>query len=148
MIYHEKILELVFDKSDNALFDWVSAQPVLKQVNILKEFREIVQDMLANAYDNSQADTLIKFETTIDAYQEAYLDEQLASLQVDIAIIEREKIVNEMYQKMQEIRESLQVAVETNAPNAKEMKELAKSIIALEKQNGIYNPIKWSWHKE
>ena len=148
MIYQEKILELIFDKSDNALFDWVSAQPVLEQVNILKEFREIVQDMLAKAHDSSQSDTLVKFETTIDTYQEAYLDEQLASLQVDIAIIERDKIVNEMYQKMQEIRESLQVAVETNAPNAKEMKELAKSIIALEKQNGIYNPIKWSWHKE
>ena len=77
--------------------------------------------MLANAHDSSQSDTLVKFEKTIDPYQEAYLDEQLASLQVDIAIIEREKIVNEMYQKMQEIRESLQVAVETDAPNANEM---------------------------
>ena len=30
MIYQEKILELIFDKSDNAFFDWVSAQPVLE----------------------------------------------------------------------------------------------------------------------
>ena len=35
--------------------------------------------------------------------------------------------------------------IETNAPNAAEMRALTVHIIAYEKGNGTYNPDDWTW---
>ena len=148
MQYKEKILELIFDDNDEALFEWIETQPLLEQVDILKEFREISQNLLAEVNDTSRAHTLIQLEKRTEQYQEAILDEQLASLKLEMALKERDKAVDDMEKSIIGIRDYLRECIETNAPNAKEMKALAKNMIELEKQNNLYDPENWTWYQE
>jgi ATP-dependent Lon protease len=148
MQYRDKILALIFDESETALFDWIEEQPVLEQVDILKEFREIMQEMLAEAEDDSQKENLRLLEKQIDIYQEAYLDEQLAALKLEMASEEQDKIFEEIEERIQGVRDYIRECIETDAPNAAAMKEMAIAMIASEKKNGVYDKNNWLWFHE
>jgi hypothetical protein len=145
MHYKDKILALIFDENENALFDWIAEQPVLEQVDILKEFKAIAQEMLAGTEDESQKEDFRVFEKQIDIYQETYLDEQLALLKLEMATDDLDKSFAEMYANIQGVRNYIKECIETDAPNATAMKEMAIQIIALEKQNGFYDKTNWLW---
>lgn len=145
MQYKQKLLDLIFDEDDAALFNWILPHPVLEQVDILKEFKQLVQEMLADINDDSQAQALQLLDKKIDDYQESYLDEKLAQLQYEMAVEERDKLVIEMEDKIHRIRLYIKECIDTNAPNAKEMKEMAKGMIDLEKKDGFYKPENWAW---
>ena len=145
MQYKEKLLDLIFDDNNDALFNWILAQPVLEQVDILKEFKQLVQQMLDDINDESQNEKLQHLDKKIDEYQENYLDEQLLALKHDILVDERDKMVEEMWDRIRRIRLYLKECIETNAPNAQEMIKLAKGMIDLEKRDGYYDPANWSW---
>ncbi len=145
MSYRQKIEELMWDENENALTEWIETQPVLEQTDILKEVKTVMQQLLAEIDDNSQKETLEELDKKIDAYQETILDEQLASLKYDLAVKERDKAFAKMDEAVAGIREYVKECVTTNAPNAKEMKELAFKMIELEKDNGTYDPANWDW---
>ena len=148
MQYKYQILELLANKNEFALFEWIEQQPVLEQVDILNEFKEVMQEMLAEVDDESQKENIRLIEKQINLYQEAYLDEQLEGLKLQMAIDERDKAVANMDEAVNGIRIYLQECIESNAENANEMKELAKKIIESEKETGVYNPNNWLWFKE
>lgn len=148
MQYKQKLLDLIFDDNNNALFEWILAQPVLEQVDILREFKQLIQEMLNDIDDDSQNELLLHLDKKIDEYQENYLDEQLLALKHDVLVDERDKMVEEMWDRIRRIRLYLKECIETNAPNAKEMKELARGMIELEKKDGYYDPANWTWYKE
>ncbi len=100
MQYKEKLLDLIFDEDDKALFNWILEQSVLDQVDILREFKQLVQEMLEDINDDSQAEVLQLLDKKIDEYQESYLDEKLAQLQYEMAVEERDKLVVEMEDKI------------------------------------------------
>ena len=145
MQYKEKLLDLIFDEDDKALFNWILEQSVLDQVDILREFKQLVQEMLEDINDDSQAEVLQLLDKKIDEYQESYLDEKLAQLQYEMAVEERDKLVVEMEDKIHRIRLYIKECIDTNAPNAQEMKEMAKGMIELEKKDGFYKPENWAW---
>lgn len=148
MQYKQKLLDFIFDDNNNALFDWILAQPVLEQVDILKEFKQLIQELLNDINDDSQNELLLLLDKKIDEYQENYLDELLAQLKLEIALEERDKAFEEMNNTIKKMRLYLKECIETNAPNAKEMKELAHKMIELEKKDGYYDPANWTWYHE
>jgi len=147
MQYREKLIELIFETEydEETLFDWISEQPVLDQVDILNEFRDLIQDMLEEAEDESLNETMAEFDKAIDEYKESYLDEQLANLKYELAVTERDKAVAEMLESIAGVRAYIRECIETNAPNAEAMKGLARKLIELDKNDGLYDPANWDW---
>lgn len=146
MQYEEKILELIFDNDEDALFDWIRSHPELEQVDILREFRIIMQRLMADIGQSEAADELsAELEEKTNAFEEACLDVEVASLKYELAAKERDKHMEEMEERIDGIKAYIRECVETNAPNAAEMRELAAKIIALEKESGIYDTANWAW---
>lgn len=148
MQYKEKLLGYIYDNNTDSLFEWILAQPVLEQVDILRQFKQIVQEMLANINDDSQNELLLQLDKKIDEYQETYLDEQVLALKHQILVDDRDKMMEDMWDRIAGIRLYLKECIETNAPNATQMKEMAKGMIELEKNGGYYDPLNWAWYKE
>lgn len=133
----------MLDDNPDAIAIWVQQQPLIEQPDILREFKEIVKEL---AEKEGHTDTLKDLETfaqKTDAYEEAILDEQLASLKHDIARADLEKGIDDMFKKVEGIREYVIECIVTNADNAPQMRELAKHIIHFEKETGVYNPKNW-----
>jgi hypothetical protein len=148
MQYEEKILELIFSADDHALVAWIETHPELEQVDIWREFKIITERLMADIGKSEDVEALCaELGKKTDAFEEACLDVEVASLQHELAVAERDKFVEEMEEKIDGMRDYLRECVETNAPNAAEMKELAAKIIALEKEQGTYDPDNWYWFK-
>jgi hypothetical protein len=145
MQYKQKLFELIFDEDENALINFIVSHSVLDQVDILNEYKELVQELMDEFEDDSQNELLQLMSYKIEAYQEAYLNEKLAQLQYEMAVEERDKLVEEMWTKIEGIRLYLKECIQTNAPNANEMKKLAKEMIEIEKKDGYYDPKNWDW---
>jgi hypothetical protein len=92
--------------------------------------------MLNKIEDESQNELLLHLDKKVDEYQIHYLDEQLLALKHDVLVDERDKMVEEMWDKIRRMKLYLKECIETNAPNAIEMKELARGMIELEKKDG------------
>jgi hypothetical protein len=149
MQYEEKLLELIFSEDSDALINWISSHPDLEQVDIFRELKELTQKMMAETEQSEEAQALCAgLEEKTAAYEEACLDEQVASLQLDLVHAEMDKQLDKMEETVEGIKEYIRECIETGAPNAAEMKELAAKIIASEKEHGLYDPGKWLWYRE
>ncbi|CAN5216656.1 hypothetical protein BH09BAC2_BH09BAC2_09910 [soil metagenome] len=147
MKYKEKLLELIFEE-DDAFANWVATFPVLEQIDIYKEYTQVIQQLLDDVGDDSQAEFMQEFNKEIDELQERYLDVQVDQLKNDMAVDQIDKNFEEMEDRVRRIRLYLKECIETNAPNAEEMKQLAKDMIALEKKDNLYDPANWSWFNQ
>jgi RNA processing factor Prp31 len=149
MQYKEKILELIFSTDSEALNTWIASHPELERVDIYRELKEIVQNVMAESEDSEQAEALCaELEKKTNDYEDACLDAQVASLKVDLAETQLDKAVEEMDKTYQGMKEYIRECIETNAPNAAEMKEMAAQLIASEKEHGLYDIDNWLWFKE
>jgi hypothetical protein len=149
MQYEEKILEFIFSDDKDAVVTWIEGLPELEQVDVWREFKVITEKLMAEIGKSEAVEGLCdELEARTNAFEEACLDVQVASLKHELAVKERDKFVEEMEERVHGMRDYLRECVETNAPNAAEMKELAAKIIALEKENGIYDPANWYWFEE
>jgi hypothetical protein len=83
MQYKQKLFELIFDEDENALINFIVSHSVLDQVDILNEYKELVQELMDEFEDDSQNELLQLMSYKIEAYQEAYLNEKLAQLQYE-----------------------------------------------------------------
>ena len=143
MKYKEKLLEIVFDKNPNALPDWLTAQPLLEQVEILKEFKQMTLQNMFQSQDFSISETLKLFTKKIDEYEKAVLVEIEAEKEYKKALEEQEQAMQKMEKTAAGMKQYVINCIVNNESNASDMKELAKKIIALEKGQGIYNPDFW-----
>ncbi len=143
MKYKEKLLEIVFDKKPNSFPDWLKAQPLLEQVEILKEFKQMTLQNMFKSQDFSISETLKLFTKKIDEYEKAVLVEIEAEKEYKKALEEQEQAMQKMEKTAAGMKQYVINCIVNNESNATEMKELAQKIITLEKEQGIYNSDFW-----
>lgn len=143
MEYREKLLSMIFDEDDETFTQWLESHSPLDQVQILKELKELSEELLTEEQKPGIQTQLDALGTKSDEYQELYLDEQMAKLNLEMAIQDRDRLLGEMDKTVTGMRDYVKDCILTNAPNAKEMKLLAQKIIALEKENGNFDPANW-----
>lgn len=144
MKYKEKLLEIVFDKNPNAFHDWLIVQPLLEQVQILKEFKQMTLHNMFKSQDFSISETLKIFIKKIDEYEKAILIELEAEKKYNKALEEQEIAFKKMEETARGAKQYVINCIVNNESNAPEMKELAQKIIALEKEQGHYNADFWA----
>ncbi|UPT71560.1 MAG: hypothetical protein M0D53_04120 [Flavobacterium sp. JAD_PAG50586_2] len=142
MNYKDHLLELILDDDDNAMMNWILLQPLLDQPQILRELKELLEEL--DSTGSKEVSTLLmRLDKGIDEYEERILDEKLAEAQYLMALEQQEKTMKEIDAATDGIRAYVIECIVTNAPNAKEMKELAGKIIELEKETGTFDPENW-----
>ena len=145
MKYREKLLELIFDDDENAMMEWITAQPIIDQPNIFRALKELSEE--AAAENGDDVNEIVKgfdtFDEKINLYEEAVLDEKLAEATYVMALEEQEKAMQEMDKTTIGIREYVMDCVVNNEENADAMRELAKKIMQLEKDSGTYDAKNW-----
>ncbi len=148
MQYREKILELIFDEDDDAILKWVKTQPVIEQPDILREYRLICIELIEARGEEVPKEIFDALEQKTENYEDAILNEQLASLQYDLAVKERDKTIEEAWVAYEELIDEIRLSIETNRDDKEIMINLAKQFIENEKQNNIYEPERWAGIEE
>ena len=143
MKYKQQILDLALDANPKALFNWILKQPLLEQVVILREFKQMVLQNMFKSQNFSSAETLKEFTKNIDEYEKEVLAELDAETQYKDALEEQEKAMQQIETTTVGIKQYVLSCIVNNEPNAAEMKGLAQKIIALEKEQGTHNPDFW-----
>ena len=146
MKYRAQLIDLILDEDENAMMDWILSQPLLEQPDIFRELKELAEELaLENGDDiNEEIDGFDSFGTQIDNYQETILDEKLAEANYSMALADQEKAANQMDEAIDGIRDYVIECIVANAPNAADMRELAKQMIKLEMDAGTYKAENWS----
>lgn len=146
MKYREKLLELIFDDNDNAMIEWIEAQPILEQPDIFRELKAISEEAAEENGDdiNEMVEGFDKFDERIDLYEDAVLDEKLAEANLVMAQQELDKTMQEMDEAVAGVREYVMDCILNNEANAEAMKELAEKMMQSEKDNDIFDPKNWS----
>jgi hypothetical protein len=145
MKYREKILEIIANGDDAALLAWIGAQPLLEQTDIMRELRELGDEINEELEETGEEliPDLEKMDAMIDLYEDKILDEKLAEANLIMALEQQEKTAKQMFEAVIGMREYVIECITTNAPNAAQMRELSQHIIKFEKDAGVYNPENW-----
>lgn len=143
MDYSKKLQELISAGDDKVLMDWIEAQPLILQPDIMREFKDTMAKLFEEQGLVEELELLKEFEKGTDKYEQAILDEQLAALKVDMAIKQADKSNEEMIETVALMREYVIECITTKADNADAMRELSVLIIKFEKDAGRYNPENW-----
>ena len=138
----EKIIELIFDDNEDAFTNWIVEQPLILQPDILREFRDITTELIKEA-GAEEIPELEAMDKQTDIYEQSILDEQVAAVNYELALIARDKTSEKITETMQGVRDYLMDCIVTKADNAIPMLELAGKIIKSEKENGFYEPENW-----
>lgn len=138
----EKILDMILNVPNDEFVQWLKNLPLLDQPEALRVLKEILIEIEKNnvKFEPGLIDNLAKFA---DEYEEAILDQKLAE---QLQIIENEKMekaVNDMVENMLKMRSYVINSILNNAPNADEMRKVAKVMIDSEKEHGFYDPEVW-----
>ena len=144
MKYKEKLLELVFDTNDQAFPDWLTAHPLLEQVEILKELKQMAFQNMFKSQDFSISETLKEFTTKIDEYEKAILVELEAESAYNKAQEDLDKTMLEIDKRVDGVRNYVMDCIVNNEENAEPMKELAEKLMQSEKDNEMFDPKNWS----
>ena len=146
MKYREKLIEIILDENENALEEWLVAQPLLEQADILRELKQLAEEMAAENGDD--VSTIVEgfdgFGNMIDLYEDAVLDEKLAEANVVMAQEDLDKEMREIDLATAGVREYVMDCIVNNEDNAQAMKELAEKLMQSEKDNDMFNPNNWS----
>lgn len=145
MKYREKLLKLIIEGSVQEFQEWLISQPALDQPAIMRELKQL-GELPPEEGGGNILDTVEAFKTydsVMDKYEDAILDEKLVKQQVIMAEEELTKHVQQMRQTHPNLREYVIASIVNNEANAGLMRSLAKRIIALEKIENSYNPENW-----
>lgn len=136
ILYH-----LESDEPDKAMMKWIAQQPLIDQPDIFREFKNIVEEILAQRgihdFDFTEMDDQIA------VYEEAILTEKLEEAKVVMAQQELDKQMLIIDETVAGVRRYVMDCIINNEENADAMKELAAKLIASEKENEIYDPNNW-----
>ena len=140
--YTEKIIYyLEGDAPDDSMMEWVEKQPLIDQPDILREFKSLVKERLAqNGITDFDFEEL---EAQIAVYEEAILTEKLAEANLIMAQEELDKKMLEIDEATAGVRRYIIDCIINKEDNAEAMKELAAKVIASEKENGVYDENNW-----
>lgn len=140
MKYREQLINFIIDNNPNAMMDWVVQQPLLEQPDILRELKELFQ-----GFDKSgrTKDSIAELDALIAKYEDKILDEKLAEAQLWMALENQEKTLQEMNGSVEGFRAFIIECIVTEAPNAKQMRQLAERMMEFEKQKGTFDVMDW-----
>lgn len=136
ILYHLKS-----DEPDKAMMEWLVQQPLIDQPDIFREFKNIVEERLAQRgihdFDFSEMDNQIA------VYEEAILTEKLEEAKLVMAQQELDKQMLIVDETVAGVRRYVMDCIINNEDNAEAMKELAAKLIASEKEHEIYDEDNW-----
>ena len=136
ILYHLKS-----DEPDKAMMEWLVQQPLIDQPDIFREFKNIVEERLAQRgihdFDFSEMDN------QITVYEEAILTEKLEEAKLVMAQQELDKQMLIVDETVAGVRRYVMDCIINNEDNAEAMKELAAKLIASEKEHEIYDEDNW-----
>ena len=135
MQYKKKLIELMLAEDEIAFTQWIHEQPLIEQPDILREFKQLVEQLIEEDIATMPEEDVEQIGVLADNYEEDILDAQVALLMHEVATEDRRKWI------ISNIKER----IETNAPNAEAMKQLARLLIEKEKKENIFNPADWDW---
>ena len=116
----------------------------MEQVEILKELKQMAFQNMFKSQDFSISETLKEFTTKIDDYKKAILVELEAESAYNKALEEQAKTMKKVEEATLGVKQYVVNCIVNKESNAAEMKGLAQKIIALEKEQGIYNAEFWA----
>lgn len=142
MEYKDKIIALLLI-SDDAYFNWLEEQPKMLQPDIMREFKEVMTEILHENGITDQDDQLELLEMQAKEYEKMILEEHLEPVnkQLDNLAIAAE--IRKLEQTPNGIRNYVKNCIITNTDDADAMRYMAKTMMALEKQNGTYDENNW-----
>ena len=143
MNYREKILELICSDDDTAFFTWLEQQPLILQPDIMREFEAIARIVAEEMGDDAMMKEVESYATRIENYEEAIQEEQLASVQTMLAVQARDEALQQMENALDGSRQYIIGCIINQEPNAKDMLELARKLVDLEKKDGYHDPENW-----
>lgn len=148
MQHRERFTAWLANPDVPAFEDWIESHSPLDRVEILTEFNEWAEEL--NAQDGNETTTRMieDVQEHLDAYQDSYLEWKLAELNMEIAKDEADKAIADYVSYAEEARAYVREFIELNAPNADEAREVARKMIDLEQQSGLYRPEEWAWFEE
>lgn len=130
------------DEPDGNMMEWVEEQTLIDQPDIMREFKSLVEERLANSgitdFDFDD------FDAQIAIYEEAILTEKLAEANLVMANDTLDKTMIEIEETVTGVREYVMDCIVNNEDNAEAMKELAQKMMQSEKENEIFDPKNWS----
>ncbi len=143
MEYRDILLQYFFDDNIEDMIEWMSTQPILQQMDILREMKEILNEKLRAQPAGNKNERYLNLDKMINEHQEKIINEQMAILKYELVEKERDHLYAEMNKRLTGSRAYIIECIINNAPNAAEMKRLAMKIIHLEKENGSYDENNW-----
>ena len=143
MNYRKQILEYLQKDDPSKILDWINTMPIIDHVDIFKELQGIYYEIYEETNNPEMLEQVRYFGTFIPEYEDKVLSEKLAEANLVMAMQDQEKKMNEIEETVVGVRQYIINCIVNKAENAESMKELAAKIIALEKQNGIYDEKNW-----
>lgn len=146
MKYREKLLELIFDDNENAMMEWIAAQPIIEQRDIFRELKALSEEVAAEDGNdiNEMVEGFDKFDERIDLYEDKILDEKLAEANLIMAQEDLDKTMLEIDKSVDGVKNYGMDCIVNNEENAEAMKELAEKLMQSEKDNEMFDPKNWS----
>ncbi len=145
MKYHAEVLDFFKNKNQAKFMAWLERQSPLDQAAIMKELAGLMSQANASVGNKELREATNDLNKWADSYQEAYLEEKLAELNLEMAKDAANKAMADIDAATLGIKAYVRECIETNANNAEAMRELAQKIIEIEQKSGVYNAEEWAW---
>lgn len=146
MKYKQELLCWLELQDDDAFMKWLQSQPLLEQTDIMRELKLLVEENLIERGKLDEFGNVFEnYDSTIDNFEDKILDEKLAKAQLDMALEDRDKVMQKINESVDGIIEYIKECIETNAPNAPQMRELAQQVIHYQKEAGLYKAKDWDF---
>ena len=147
MKYKEQLLEFIFndDLEEDAMMNWVASMPLLEQPDILREFEELIRELAAAEGRDIEVEfpEINNLQSSISLYEDKILDEKLAEANLVMEQQKLDKLMQEMDEKIDGVRNYVMNCIVNNEDNAEDMKVLAQKLMQSEKVNDMFDPNNW-----
>lgn len=147
MKYKEQLLEFIFndDLEEDAMMNWVASMPLLEQPDILREFEELIRELAAAEGRDIETEfpEINNLQSSISLYEDKILDEKLAEANLVMEQQKFDKLMQEMDEKIDGVRNYVMNCIVNNEDNAEDMKVLAQKLMQSEKVNDMFDPNNW-----
>jgi hypothetical protein len=142
------ILDFIKNGDMQGFRGWAETFPLIEQPDIIREFKEVMQDIAKETGMKIPTEATERLDKATDNYEESILNEQLASLKVDLIKKQKEEVLERIIQNADGLREYIKHSMETNAPDARDMYILALKLIDVEKKANVYHADNWWWFEQ
>jgi glutamyl-tRNA reductase len=142
-----KILEFMRSNIDGKrdFVNWVQTFPKMQQVELMREMNRMAEEMAAEQglKITDHLPNFDKADSNLDTLEDAILNERLLRDYVEYFNDLKHNLKNKILNDIEQQRMYIISNILNDAPNAPDMRELAKKMIAAEKKFDTYKPENW-----